>query len=113
MTAKLPTFICFGIFNKLVISQKAKKNSPICLIEPFIINGEKLNITTSIGISIYPNNGKKRDTLITNADMAMYFIKVYGRSGYKIFAIGGVVSNSRDGSLNHIEKILEIIEILF
>jgi len=58
-------------------------------LEPFIINGEKLNITTSIGISIYPDTGKKRDNLIKNADIATYFIKAHGRSGYKIFAIGG------------------------
>lgn len=53
--------------------------------EPFIINDEKLNITTSIGISIYPNNGEKGDTLIKNADIAMYSVKTHGRSGYKLY----------------------------
>jgi len=53
--------------------------------EPFFIDGEKLNITTSIGISIYPDHGKKSDTLIKNADIAMYSVKAHGRSGYTIY----------------------------
>jgi diguanylate cyclase (GGDEF)-like protein/PAS domain S-box-containing protein len=51
--------------------------------KPFIINSHKLNITTSIGISIYPTDGENAETLIKNADIAMYKAKDSGRNKYK------------------------------
>ncbi len=34
---------------------------------------------------VYPDHGKKSDTLIKNADIAMYSVKTHGRSGYTIY----------------------------
>ncbi len=53
--------------------------------EPFAINGHKLNVTTSIGIAIYPESGDRADLLLTNADTAMYHAKEEGRARYKLF----------------------------
>ncbi len=53
--------------------------------EPFAINGYKLNITTSIGIAIYPESGDRADVLLTNADTAMYHAKEEGRARYKLY----------------------------
>jgi diguanylate cyclase (GGDEF)-like protein/PAS domain S-box-containing protein len=44
-----------------------------------------LHITTSIGISIYPDDGLDAETLIKNADTAMYHAKENGRQGYQFF----------------------------
>jgi diguanylate cyclase (GGDEF)-like protein/PAS domain S-box-containing protein len=44
-----------------------------------------LRITTSIGVSIYPNDGTDAETLIKNADTAMYQAKDGGRQSYKFF----------------------------
>lgn len=46
----------------------------------------QLYITTSIGISIYPDNSKDMNELITNADTAMYDAKNDGRNNYKIYS---------------------------
>ena len=46
--------------------------------EPFIINMEKVNISASVGISLYPGNGEDLDTLIRHADEAMYLSKERG-----------------------------------
>ena len=48
--------------------------------------GEKqANVTASIGISVYPNDGDNMDDLIRKADQAMYQAKEMGRNQYKFF----------------------------
>ncbi len=45
------------------------------IAEPMLIEGHQLNIATSIGISLYPDNGLDFQTLLRNADTAMYRAK--------------------------------------
>jgi len=52
---------------------------------PFSISGHELNITTSIGISVYPDDSKDIDTLLRYADIAMYSAKEAGRNTYRFF----------------------------
>ncbi len=54
--------------------------------EPFALDNQEIHITTSIGISLYPNDSKQADTLIRNADMAMYHAKSQGRNNYQFFS---------------------------
>ena len=49
------------------------------------INGHDLHVTTSIGLSVYPDDGLNAETLIKNADTAMYQAKENGRQSYKFF----------------------------
>lgn len=49
------------------------------------ISQYELHVTTSIGISIYPNDGEDAETLIKNADTAMYQAKEKGRNNYQFF----------------------------
>jgi diguanylate cyclase (GGDEF)-like protein/PAS domain S-box-containing protein len=53
---------------------------------PHTIAKKKLHITTSIGVSIYPEDGHDADTLIKNADTAMYSAKEDGRNNYKFYS---------------------------
>ncbi len=46
----------------------------------------KLHVTTSIGISVYPADGQDAETLIKNADTAMYHAKEKGRNNYQFFS---------------------------
>lgn len=55
------------------------------LKEPFYIYEQKFNISASVGISIYPKDGNDLNTLINNADLAMYDSKDYGRGCYRLF----------------------------
>ncbi|HSP05835.1 MAG TPA: PAS domain S-box protein [Acidobacteriota bacterium] len=47
-----------------------------------------LHITTSIGISLYPFDGKDAETLIKNADVALYRAKEHGRDCYQMYTPG-------------------------
>lgn len=46
------------------------------------IGNQNFNVTASIGISIFPNDGEDSDTLIKNADIAMYQAKELGKNNY-------------------------------
>ncbi|EGW38554.1 GGDEF domain-containing phosphodiesterase [Desulfosporosinus sp. OT] len=55
--------------------------------EPFWINETMINLTSSIGVSIYPDNGETGEELLNNADTAMYKAKELGKNGYQFFDI--------------------------
>lgn len=52
---------------------------------PFHIEGREFFITTSIGISLFPEDGTDAETLIKNADTAMYQAKEHGRDNSQLF----------------------------
>ncbi len=53
---------------------------------PFIIESREIYVTPSIGISLYPGDGTETETLIKNADMAMYRAKEVGRNNFQLYA---------------------------
>ena len=55
------------------------------IAEPFNADGREINVTTSIGITIYPNDNSDVTTLLKNADIAMYQAKEQGRNNFKFF----------------------------
>ncbi len=52
----------------------------------FNLNGNSLNVTCSIGISVFPDHGMDVETLIKNADAAMYASKGRGRNTFSFFS---------------------------
>lgn len=54
--------------------------------DPIIIQGFNLQVTTSIGISIYPADGADATTIVKHADTAMYCSKAAGRNQFSFFA---------------------------
>jgi diguanylate cyclase (GGDEF)-like protein len=53
--------------------------------QPIMVQDQELFVTPSIGIAIYPQYGKDSETLIKNADMAMYRAKRQGRNTYRFY----------------------------
>lgn len=56
-----------------------------CFTIPYSIQGRELYLTASIGISLFPQDGDGVDTLLKNADVAMYQAKALGRNAYHFF----------------------------
>jgi diguanylate cyclase (GGDEF)-like protein len=77
----------------IVLSEirEAKDAAMVCkklldeLSRPFFVAGHELGISCSIGISVYPIDGKTVNTLMINADAAMYHAKRGGRNSYRFF----------------------------
>ncbi|MDY6979561.1 MAG: EAL domain-containing protein [Pseudomonadota bacterium] len=54
-------------------------------VDPFVINEHYLHLSLSMGICISPNDGRDVETLLKNADAAMYRAKEQGRNGFQFF----------------------------
>jgi diguanylate cyclase (GGDEF)-like protein/PAS domain S-box-containing protein len=52
---------------------------------PYAIGSDELHVPASIGISVYPDDAEDADTLLGNADTAMYHAKQDGRNTYRFF----------------------------
>lgn len=67
------------------LSNVAKRMINIFL-KPFILKTREIYITCSIGIAMFPEHGRDIETLLKNADIAMYQAKEKGRNNFKFFS---------------------------
>jgi diguanylate cyclase (GGDEF)-like protein/PAS domain S-box-containing protein len=52
---------------------------------PRLVDGKEFSVTTSIGLTVYPEDGADTDTLLRNADTAMYRAKERGRDNFQLY----------------------------
>jgi len=75
------------------------------LKKAYSIGEHRLHVTASIGISTYPDHGENGETLIKNADTAMYHAKQSGRDNYQFFkpdmSLRAVERQSLEGQLRY------------
>jgi diguanylate cyclase (GGDEF)-like protein len=57
----------------------------LALNAPYVVGVRTVHVGASIGISLYPRDGEDSETLIKNADMAMYHAKERGRGNFQFF----------------------------
>jgi diguanylate cyclase (GGDEF)-like protein/PAS domain S-box-containing protein len=80
---------------------------------PCSIAGHDLHIDGSIGISIYPADGEDAETLIKNADTAMYYAKENGRNNFQFFAAEmNLKSVQRQSTESNLRRAIERDEFL-
>ena len=63
--------------------------------EPFLIDAAELQVSASLGIALYPDDGATERELMAHADAAMYHTKDGGRNGYTFFTPSMQVSANR------------------
>ena len=53
----------------------------------WVLDGHEFRVTTSIGIALYPDDGEDAETLLKNADAAMYRVKEQGRDDFQLYTL--------------------------
>lgn len=53
----------------------------------FLLQGHQVNVTASIGVAVYPHDGTDSNSLLQNADMALYEAKRSGRNNYQHYVV--------------------------
>ncbi|HAS52118.1 MAG TPA: diguanylate cyclase [Gammaproteobacteria bacterium] len=75
------------------------------IAEPHFIGIHRLHVTLSIGISLYPDHSQDVETVVQNADIAMYHAKQSGRNTYQVFTqemnVHAVARHSVEETLRH------------
>jgi EAL domain-containing protein (putative c-di-GMP-specific phosphodiesterase class I) len=83
------------------------------LSKPFLLDGQEVFATASIGISLYPLDGENADQLLKNADTAMYHAKQSGRSNYQFYSQSmNATAGERLAIENRLHKAFERDEFL-
>jgi predicted signal transduction protein with EAL and GGDEF domain len=67
-------------------AESAAQRVQEALREPFDVSGNELYASASIGLSVFPTDAADADSLLKNADAAMYWSKKAGPGGYRVFA---------------------------
>ncbi len=76
----------FASEDAYVSAESAAQRVQVALREPFNISGSELYASASIGLSVFPADATDADSLLKNADAAMYWSKKAGPGGYRVFA---------------------------
>jgi PAS domain S-box-containing protein len=71
-----------NIQNAAIVGQRILD----AMVQPFTLGAHELFVTTSIGITVYPFDSEDVDTLLKNADTAMYQAKDQGKNNYQFYA---------------------------
>ncbi|MEI2666001.1 sensor domain-containing protein [Rossellomorea sp. LJF3] len=81
-------------------------------ISPIFIQEQEFFVTPSIGISMYPKDGKDQESLIKHADTAMYLAKEQGKNNYQFYYPELEKASSRNMEIeNGLRKVLEFDQL--
>ncbi len=102
------TIVLRGIKREWDAASVAEKLISV-LSRPYKVKGEVISsITASIGIALIPRDGLDRDTIVKNADMAMYAVKNTGKSGYRYYSVEMTHNSLRRLQIvNQLRKVIE------
>ncbi|UCH49653.1 MAG: diguanylate cyclase [Betaproteobacteria bacterium] len=77
---------CLAHLKDPADATKVAKKISEAMARPFEVDGQQINTTSSIGISLYPADAKDASMLLRNADTAMYHAKERGRNNHQFFS---------------------------
>ncbi|MDH3383982.1 MAG: EAL domain-containing protein, partial [Deltaproteobacteria bacterium] len=67
-------------------AMEAARNLRRAFIKPFLVDGQEIPMTASLGLSLFPFNGDTPETLVKKADIAMFRAKALGRNTLQVFS---------------------------
>ena len=73
-----------GVDDAVAVARKVVESVRM----PFVLEGRELVSTTSVGVSLYPEDGTDAENLTKNADVALYRAKERGRDNFQLYAPG-------------------------
>ncbi len=80
--------IVLADLDETYLPEEAGERLLASVARPFELAGHQLTVTMSVGIALYPHDGVDGDTLVKNADAAMYLAKERGRNQARFFDHG-------------------------
>ena len=80
--------VLLGQINQAEDAARVAERIANSIGEPYNIGDIEVAVTTTIGISVYPADGRDSETLMKHADVAMYHAKEQGRNGYQFYSKG-------------------------
>lgn len=78
-----------------------------CVSKPYTLNQHVVHTTTSIGITLFPDDGKDKTSLLKNADQAMYGAKAQGKNSYQFYT-----KSMQDAAMKRISLINDLRQAL-
>ncbi|MCG8484191.1 MAG: EAL domain-containing protein [Clostridia bacterium] len=78
-------FITYNNINSVNTIHEICSNIIDTINQPLVIDSKTFNVSSSIGVAVFPDHGISVDELMKKADMAMYKSKENGKNGYRIF----------------------------
>ena len=80
--------VLLGQINRAEDAARVAERIATSISESYNVGDTDVTVTTTIGISVYPSDGRDSETLLKHADVAMYHAKEQGRNGYQFYSRG-------------------------
>lgn len=82
------------------------------LQQPFLLDGNEVQISASVGIALYPEDGLSGEELVRHADIAMYHVKAQGKNGHAFYDVAMIDASHQKLALEQgLRKALERHEL--
>ncbi len=78
--------VLLGCINRPEDAARVAERIAESVREPYLLADVEVTVTTTIGISVYPEDGRDSESLMKHADVAMYHAKENGRNGYQFYS---------------------------
>lgn len=78
--------VLLGVINRAEDAARVAERIAQAVGIPYELGMNKVNVTTTIGISVYPADGDDFESMMKSADVAMYHAKESGRNGYQFYS---------------------------
>jgi diguanylate cyclase (GGDEF)-like protein len=78
--------VLLGVINRAEDAARVAERIAQAVRMPYELGSNTVNVTTTIGISVYPADGEDFESMMKSADIAMYHAKESGRNGYQFYS---------------------------